>query len=162
MNKWCVQQPRRKHGLAAARDRKLCCSNSAEFRQWMESFRQLVPKYTNFKQNDQNNFQFLTAIKWILHLMTILIKVSQAISCTPSCDSCMNSNSLLITVLRNFQWQRRKRGYWPTTYIMLDAMTALLSFPRFCSHNPSKSKLFFNFQNLCLSFITYPIICGNF
>ena len=128
-------------------------------------------------------------------------------ACTPGCVSCMNSKSLLTTVLRNFQCARRKRGYWPTTYLhsslqvppllrpertrdigadscvgnarplfaaaalaraqrgpsaqakakgrigfargwgpraacahmMLDAMTALLSLPRLCSHIPSSS-----------------------
>ena len=29
----------------------------------------------------------------------------------------MNSNSLFTTVFKNFQWLRRKRGYWPTTYL---------------------------------------------
>lgn len=38
-------------------------------------------------------------------------------TCTPGCVSCMNSNSLLTTVFRNFQWLRRKRGYCPTTYL---------------------------------------------
>lgn len=52
---------------------------------------------------------------------------------------CMNSKSLLTTVLRNFQWALRKRGYWPTIYMMLEAMMALLSFPLFCSHKPSRS-----------------------
>ena len=75
----------------------------------------------------------------LLHLMAILMKVSQAISWTPSWVSCMNSNSLFTTVLRNLQWARRKRGYWPTMYIMLEAMMALLSLPFFCSQSPSKS-----------------------
>jgi len=52
---------------------------------------------------------------------------------------CINSNSLLTTVLRKRQWARRKRGYWPTTYMMLEATIALLSLPRFCSHRPSRS-----------------------
>ena len=38
-------------------------------------------------------------------------------ACTPGWVSCMNSKSLLTTVLRNFQCARRKRGYWPTTYL---------------------------------------------
>lgn len=38
-------------------------------------------------------------------------------TCTPGCVSCMNSNSLFTTVFRNFQWLRRNRGYWPTTYL---------------------------------------------
>ena len=29
--------------------------------------------------------------------------------------------------VRNFQWARRKRGYWPTTYMMLLATAALFS-----------------------------------
>mmetsp|Transcript_14687 Transcript_14687/g.30386 ORF Transcript_14687/g.30386 Transcript_14687/m.30386 type:complete len:208 (-) Transcript_14687:29-652(-) len=60
-------------------------------------------------------------------------------SCTPGCVSCMNSNSLFTTVLRNFQCARRKRGYCPTTYMMLLAITALLSLPRVISHKPSRS-----------------------
>lgn len=52
---------------------------------------------------------------------------------------CMNSKSLFTTVFRNFQWAFKNRGYWPTTYIMLEAIIALLSFPRFCSHNPKRS-----------------------
>merc|ERR1719422_1300472 len=51
----------------------------------------------------------------------------------------MNSNSLLTTVFKNLQWALRKRGYWPTIYIMLDAIIALLSLPFFCSHNPNRS-----------------------
>lgn len=52
---------------------------------------------------------------------------------------CINSNSLLTTVFKNFQWARRNLGYWPTTYMILEAMMALLSLPFFCSHSPSKS-----------------------
>ena len=73
------------------------------------------------------------------HFCEILRKVSHAMSCTPGCISCMNSKSLLTTVLRNFQCARRKRGYCPTTYMMLEATTALLSLPRFISHSPSRS-----------------------
>merc|ERR1719211_498893 len=51
----------------------------------------------------------------------------------------MNSNSLFTTVFRNLQWALRNLGYWPTMYMMLEAMMALLSFPFFCSHSPSKS-----------------------
>ncbi len=47
-------------------------------------------------------------------------------TCTPGCVSCMNSKSLLTTVFRNFQWLRRKRGYWPTTYLRRDAETHVL------------------------------------
>lgn len=52
---------------------------------------------------------------------------------------CMNSNNLLTTVLRNLQCALRNLGYCPTTYIILLAIMALLSFPRFCSHSPNKS-----------------------
>ena len=38
-------------------------------------------------------------------------------TCTPGCVSCMNSNSLFTTVLRNFQWALRNLGYCPTTYL---------------------------------------------
>jgi aconitase B len=40
---------------------------------------------------------------FLRHFWAILRKVSQAMSCTPGCSSCMNSNSLLTTVFRNFQ-----------------------------------------------------------
>ena len=43
---------------------------------------------------------------------------------TPSCVSCMNSNSLLTTVFKNLQCALKKRGYWPTMYIILDAIIA--------------------------------------
>jgi hypothetical protein len=120
-----------------------------------------------------------TCTKCRLHFCAILMNVSHAMSCTPSCVSvkgkknlkkfnqhdhqitcttnlhfiscatrkfiqkvnlpCINSKSLLTTVLRNLQWARRNRGYCPTTYIMLEATIALLSFPLFCSVNPSRS-----------------------
>jgi hypothetical protein len=51
----------------------------------------------------------------------------------------MNSNSLLTTVLRNFQCALRNLGYWPTIYMILEATTALLSFPRFISTKPRSS-----------------------
>ena len=73
------------------------------------------------------------------HFCAILRNVSHAMSCTPGWSSCMNSNSLFTTVLRNFQCARRKRGYWPTTYMMLLATTALLSLPRFISQRPRRS-----------------------
>lgn len=38
---------------------------------------------------------------------------------TPGCVSCINSNNLLTTVFRNFQWALRNRGYWPTTYLII-------------------------------------------
>mmetsp|Transcript_9005 Transcript_9005/g.22202 ORF Transcript_9005/g.22202 Transcript_9005/m.22202 type:complete len:251 (+) Transcript_9005:1928-2680(+) len=75
----------------------------------------------------------------LLHLTQIFKKVSQAMSCTPSNFSCMNSKSLFTTVLRNFQCCLKKRGYWPTTYMMLEAMTALLSFPLVISHRLRRS-----------------------
>lgn len=43
-----------------------------------------------------------------------------------------------MTVLRKFQLTFKKVGYWPTTYIIQDAMTALFSFPFLLSHNCSK------------------------
>lgn len=52
----------------------------------------------------------------------IFRKVSQAMSCTPGWRSCINSKSLLTTVLRNFQWFRKKVGYWPTTYLHKNAL----------------------------------------
>lgn len=52
----------------------------------------------------------------------------RTISCTPGNVSCMNSNSLFTTVFKNRQWAFRNRGYCPTTYMMLLAMTALFSF----------------------------------
>jgi hypothetical protein len=41
--------------------------------------------------------------------------------------------------MTTFQWALKNLGYCPTTYIMLLAIMALLSFPFFCSHKPSKS-----------------------
>mmetsp|Transcript_2464 Transcript_2464/g.8866 ORF Transcript_2464/g.8866 Transcript_2464/m.8866 type:complete len:248 (+) Transcript_2464:2484-3227(+) len=76
-----------------------------------------------------------------LHFCVILRNVSTAMSCTPGCVSCMNSKSLFTTVLRNFQCARRKRGYWPTTYMMLLAITALCSLPRMISHRFSRSRI---------------------
>lgn len=55
------------------------------------------------------------------------------------CLPCINSKSLLMTVLRKRQCMRRNLGYCPTMYMILDAMIALLSFPLFCSQRPSKS-----------------------
>lgn len=51
----------------------------------------------------------------------------------------MNSKSLLTTVFKNFQWALKNRGYWPTMYMIFDAIIALLSLPLFCSHNPNRS-----------------------
>lgn len=72
-----------------------------------------------------------------LSLKHIAIHTSDPVGNSP----CMNSKSLLTTVFKNFQCARRNRGYWPTTYMMFEAMIALLSLPRFCSHNPSRSCL---------------------
>ena len=74
-----------------------------------------------------------------LHFVAIFRNVSHAISWTPGWTSCINSNSLFTTVLRNFQCALRKRGYCPTTYIMLLAITALLSLPVMFSVSPRRS-----------------------
>lgn len=75
---------------------------------------------------------------------------------------CINSKSLLTTVLRNFQWALRKRGYCPTMYIMLEAMMALLSFPLFCSHRPSRSwNKQANMQSISIIF-TYVQACDRY
>mmetsp|Transcript_31953 Transcript_31953/g.89467 ORF Transcript_31953/g.89467 Transcript_31953/m.89467 type:complete len:257 (-) Transcript_31953:1101-1871(-) len=76
-----------------------------------------------------------------LHLVVILRKVLHAMSCTPSNVSCMNSKSFFTTVLRNFQWYRRNRGYCPTTYMMFDAMTALLALPLVISQRLRRSRI---------------------
>ena len=76
-----------------------------------------------------------------LHLMVIFKNVSHAMSCTPGWVSCINSNSLFTTVFKNFQCNLRNLGYWPTTYMMLLAMTALWSFPRMISHKFNKSRI---------------------
>ena len=60
------------------------------------------------------------------------------ITWTPGWNSCMNSNSFLTTVLRNFQCEFKNLGYCPTTYIILAATIALLSFPFLFSHKFSK------------------------
>lgn len=51
----------------------------------------------------------------------------------------MNSNSLFTTVFKNFQCALKNLGYWPTMYMIFDAIIALLSLPLFCSHNPKRS-----------------------
>lgn len=61
--------------------------------------------------------------------LDILRKALQAISMIPGYYSFMNSNSFLTTVLRKVQLFLRKVGYWPTTYMMQEAITALFSFP---------------------------------
>ena len=114
-----------------------------------------LDKGHHFTSLDLDKVAFLIKLKYFfklktnrLHFCAILINVSHAISWTPSCVSCINSNNLLTTVFKNFQWARRKRGYCPTTYMMLDAMIALLSLPRFCSHKPSKSWVFWLLHNV--------------
>ena len=73
-----------------------------------------------------------------VHLHISLIQPGGS-SSSPSWVSCMNSKSLLTTVLRNFQCALRNLGYWPTMYMMSEAQTALLSLPRFISVRPSRS-----------------------
>ena len=72
----------------------------------------------------------ITSIFYLTTTIYTLMKVSQAMSCTPSCVSCMNSKSLLTTVFRNFQCARRNRGYCPTTYMMFDAIIAWIRYAR--------------------------------
>lgn len=108
-----------------------------------------------------------TCTKCLRHFWAILMNVSQAMSWTPSWVSnkiktftyflfnkimkiklstmskwdlpCMNSNSLFTTVFKNFQCALKNLGYWPTMYMIFDAIIALLSLPLFCSHNPKRS-----------------------
>ena len=94
------------------------CNNSS-----MKGARSCVCNTTNFR----------------LHFCEIFKNVSHAMSRTPGWSSCMNSKFLFTTVFKNFQWALKKRGYCPTTYMMLLAMMALLSLPRLFSHNPNKS-----------------------
>jgi len=63
----------------------------------------------------------------------IFKKVSEAISWTPGCFSCINSFNFLMTVFKNGQCLIRKVGNCPTTYIILEATKALLDFPYFFS-----------------------------
>ena len=64
----------------------------------------------------------------------ILRKALHAIYMMPGYYSFMNSNNFLTTVLRNVQLFLKKVGYWPTTYMMHEAMTALFSLPFLFSH----------------------------
>jgi len=68
------------------------------------------------------------------HYLEMRKNVLQLISMTPGNGSFMNSNSLRITVFKKFQFARRNLGYWPTTYMIFDATTALFSLPFFYSH----------------------------
>lgn len=87
--------------------------------------------------------EFFKVLTWCiinirLHFIAIFKYVSTAISLTPGKASCMNSNSLLTTVFKNFQWALRNLGYWPTTYIIFEAMTALFPFPLVVSQRSSR------------------------
>ena len=64
--------------------------------------------------------------------------VLQAISYTPGKVSFINSNNFLITVFKKFQLVLKNLGYYPTTYIMLAATTALFSLPFLNSQRESK------------------------
>lgn len=44
----------------------------------------------------------------------------------------------MITVFKKFQFVLKNLGYYPTTYIILAATTALFSFPFFISHKDNK------------------------
>jgi len=98
---------------------------------------QVSRKQTNKHTTQQNT----THISQHRHTHTHTYAHTHTISFIPGCGSCMNSNSLLATVLRNFQCNRRKRGYCPTTNIMFVAITALWSLPIFISHNPSRLRI---------------------
>jgi hypothetical protein len=63
----------------------------------------------------KNKLNFGAIIQWYYE-NTDLPQI-QTLTCTPGCVSCINSNSLLTTVLRNFQWALKNLGYWPTTYL---------------------------------------------
>jgi hypothetical protein len=71
-------------------------------------------------------------------LLQIFRNALQAISMIPGNSSFMNSNNFLTTVFRKVQLFLKKVGYWPTTYMMQEAMTALFYFPFLMSHNCSK------------------------
>lgn len=61
-----------------------------------------------------------------------------AISCTPGKVSFINSNNFLMTVFKKFQFVLKNFGYYPTTYIILAATTALFSLPFLTSQSESK------------------------
>lgn len=69
----------------------------------------------------------------------IFRNVSDAISWTPGCFSCMNSFSFFITVLRNGQCPVKKFGNYPTTYMISAATSALCVLPCVFSHRFSSS-----------------------
>lgn len=72
------------------------------------------------------------------HFLLMVRNVLHAISCTPGNVSLMNSNNFLTTVFRKFQLVLRNLGYYPTTYMILDATTALFSLPFFYSHRVNR------------------------
>lgn len=69
----------------------------------------------------------------------------------------MNSNSLWTTVLRNRQCACKNCGYWPTTYMMLDAMAALLSLPLLFSHMRSSSRITTTRKRFSASTLIVPL-----
>lgn len=63
----------------------------------------------------------------------------------------MNSKSFLITVLWNIQFANKNLGYYPTTYMIFVATTALFYLPFFASHRfkrilTTNIKNFFSFS----------------
>ncbi len=63
----------------------------------------------------------------------IFKNVSEAMSYTPGCFSCINSFNFLITVFKKGQCPVKKDGNEPTTYIISEATKALFDFPVFFS-----------------------------
>lgn len=71
---------------------------------------------------------------WSAVVFTIFKKALQAIYMIPGNYSFINSNNFFTTVFKNVQLFLKNVGYWPTTYIMQDAMTALFYLPFLFSH----------------------------
>lgn len=70
--------------------------------------------------------------------LQIFKKALHAIYMMPGNSYFINSNNFFMTVFRKVQLFLRKVGYWPTTYMIQEAITALFSFPFLDSHNCSK------------------------
>mmetsp|Transcript_18783 Transcript_18783/g.59889 ORF Transcript_18783/g.59889 Transcript_18783/m.59889 type:complete len:267 (-) Transcript_18783:1448-2248(-) len=115
-------------------------------------------RLTRMKRRNTSDSPCCTLTNLARHFLQILRKVSHAMSCTPGCVSCMNSNSLFTTVLRNFQCAIRKRGYCPTMYMMLDAMTALLFLPLVTSHMRSRSRMKVTKKRFSSSSVMVPLM----
>lgn len=75
---------------------------------------------------------------WSAVVFTIFKKALHAIYMIPGNYSFINSNNFFTTVFKKVQLFLKNVGYWPTTYIIQDAITALFYLPFLFSHKWSK------------------------